>query len=100
MRGLALKSSAGATPSAARQVLLPKPLIKADGREARKRIAALEMVEERIHEQERNIQRLSREMQKAGEAKLHEKVHQLSWKVAQAQNTLEDLLKEWEKLAA
>jgi len=100
LRGLALKASAGATPSVARQILLPRPLIKADGREARKRIEALEMVEERIREQEGNIQRLSREMQKAGEARLHEKVHQLSWKVAQAQNTLEDLLKEWEKLAA
>jgi ATP-binding cassette subfamily F protein 3 len=100
LRGLALQSSTASTPVVAKQILLTRPMLKADGRETRRRIEALTMIEERIHQQESTIQRLSREMQKAGEAKSHEKVHQLSWKVAQAQNTLEDLLREWEKLAA
>jgi len=100
LRGLAPQASPASMPQLARHVLLAKPMIKADSRANRRRLEALAMIEARIHEQEVAIQRLSREMQKAAEAKLHDQVHQLSWKVAQAQNTLEDLLKEWESLAA
>jgi ATP-binding cassette subfamily F protein 3 len=99
LRGLSQREIAHTAPAATRQVLLPKPQIKGDSHAARKRIEMLATVEDRIHEQETIIQRLSREIQKAGEGKSFDKVHKLSWKVAQAQNTLEDLLTEWERLA-
>ena len=60
---------------------------------------SLALIEERIREQEHAIQRLSGELQKAGQAQHHEKAHKLSWQVAQAQAALDQLMSEWEKLA-
>jgi ATP-binding cassette subfamily F protein 3 len=92
---------APATPAArGRQaILLPKPLLRGDGKEARKRLESLAMLEERIRKQEAAVQSLSGELQRAGEDKAFELMHQLSWQVAQAQATLDSLMVEWEKLA-
>ncbi len=90
------------TPSApARQIILPpKPLMRANSKETRRRALELEQLEERIREQESLIQRLSAELQKiAGNSRDFEKVQQISWQVAQAQTKLENLLSEWEKTA-
>jgi ATP-binding cassette subfamily F protein 3 len=87
-------------PTRARTMILPqKPLAHDNSRETRQRMQSLTQIEERIHQQETTIQRLSAELQKAGVSDHHEKVHKLSWQVAQAQATLEQLMVEWEKLA-
>ncbi len=98
LRGLAQPSTSKAAP--VRHTLLHKPLIKVDGRADKKRMEAMQRVEENIRLQEGAIQRLTQEMQRAGAQQAHDKVHQLSWKVAQAQSTLDDLMVEWERLAA
>ncbi len=92
------------TPVPSRQsrqmILPPKPMARDNSKETRQRMQSLALLEERIHEHERTIQRLSSEMQKAGNTQQHERVHKLSWQVAQAQAALENLMDEWEKLAA
>ena len=86
--------------SEVRKIILPsQPLFKVDGKEARKRAQALDMLEERIRQQESSIKKLSRELQNAGQKQAHAQMHELSWKMAQAQNTLDELLHDWEKMA-
>jgi len=60
---------------------------------------ALTVLEERIHRQERALQKLTRELEQAGEGESFDELHQLSWRVAQAQSDLEYLVSEWERLA-
>jgi len=97
LRGMAQASDSKAAP--VRHTLLQRPLLKVDGRADKKRMEAMQRVEENIRQQETAIQRLTQEMQRAGTQQAHDKVHQLSWKVAQAQSTLDDLMVEWERLA-
>lgn len=80
-------------------ILLQKPLFHMDGKAARKRAQNLSLLEDRIHEQELAIRRLSAEMQKAGHAKSFEKMNQISQQVVKAQSTLESLMNEWESQA-
>ena len=81
-------ASASAAP--ARQILLPpKPLLRDNSKETRQRAQSLEMLEERIREQETAIQRLSSELQKAGQTQAFERINKLSWQVAQAQAALD-----------
>jgi ATP-binding cassette subfamily F protein 3 len=93
-----------ATPGAsapARQILLaPKPMMRDNSKQTRQRTLDLSMLEERIREKEKDIQRLSGELQKAGQAGTFDKINKISWQVAQAQAALESLMAEWEKLAA
>ncbi len=92
--------SAGA-PAKGQQILLrPKPMMRDNSKETRQRALDLEMLENRIREQETAIQRLSGEMQKAGGKKSFDHIQKLSWQVAQAQARLENLMAEWERLAA
>ncbi len=98
---LSRAAASAAGPTAARQVLLPqKPLVRADGKEARRKIQAIEQLEARIREQETSVQRLSAQLQKASDGRNFERVHQLSWQIAKAQAALDDLFSEWEKVAA
>jgi len=81
-------------------LLAPKPLVRDNSKETRKRVQTLSMLEERIRQQEAVIQQLSTELQKAGTSSKtqgYEHAHQLSWEVAQAQVILDNLLAEWEK---
>ena len=99
-REFVLRHAVRTTATKSRQMILPeKPLVRDNSRETRQRVQSLALIEERIREQESAIQRLSSELQKAGEAQHHEKAHKLSWQVAQAQATLEKLMSEWVKLA-
>ncbi len=83
----------------ASQILLrPKPMVRDNSQETRRRQQALELVEGRIREQETLLKRLSKELQVAGPKQSYEVVHQLSNQVAQAQAALENLMNEWEKL--
>ncbi|MBE0699661.1 MAG: ABC-F family ATP-binding cassette domain-containing protein [Anaerolineaceae bacterium] len=93
---------AAITPSApVRQIILPpKPMVRDNSKETRRRTQALEQLEERIREQENLIQRLSADLQKTGSnGQNFEKMQKISWQVAQAQANLEKLLSEWEKTA-
>jgi ATP-binding cassette subfamily F protein 3 len=99
-REFILRKVALSSPSAGRQILLaPKPMLRDNSRETRRKALQLETLEGRIREQETAIQRLSLDLQKAGEKQAFERINQISWKVAQAQAALEELMSEWEKLA-
>ncbi len=78
----------------------PRPLLRLDSREARKKAEALALVEGRIQQAENEIQRLSSALAQAGEKHAFEKVHQLSDQLARAQAALEQYMAEWDKLAA
>jgi ATP-binding cassette subfamily F protein 3 len=94
------RATANGNAAKARQILLqPKPLMRDNSKETRQRALDLSMLEERIREQESTIQRLSGEMQKAGDKKSFDHIQKLSWQVAQAQARLENLMAEWERLA-
>lgn len=103
LRGASRKPTAdgrpGRAPTRDAHTLLARPLIKGDGHAARKRIEEIERIETRIREQESAIQRLSHEIQRAGQAQAYERAHQLGWKVAEAQSALDQLMAEWERLA-
>ncbi len=95
-----LRRAAPSASAPARQVLLPpKPLMRDNSKQTRQRALDLAMLEERIREKEKDIQRLSGELQKAGQSGAFEKINKISWQVAQAQAALDSLRAEWEKLA-
>ena len=98
-REYVLQRSGRSLPVASRQALLPKPLFRKDSFDARKRAEQLAMLEERIHAQETALQRMAGELQKLNARRDFNRAHELSWQVAQAQTTLENLMQEWEKLA-
>jgi ATP-binding cassette subfamily F protein 3 len=82
----------------AQLILAPRPLLRGDDRETRRRLQSLAQLEQRIHEQEAAVRHLSGELQQMGTGKSFEHINQLSWKVAQAQSVLENLLAEWERM--
>lgn len=92
---------AALSPSAQpRQMLLkPKPMVRDNSRETRKRTQNLALLEERIRQQEASVQRLYSSLHKASQQQAFDRVNQLSREVAQAEAALENLLSEWEKLA-
>ena len=98
-REYVLRGAIRPTTKSASQILLrPKPMVRDNSRETRRRQQALELVEGRIREQETLLKRLSKELQVAGPKQSYEVVHQLSNQVAQAQAALDNLISEWEKL--
>jgi ATP-binding cassette subfamily F protein 3 len=99
-REFILRKAATASVAASRQTILaPRPMVRDNSRETRRRELELNQLEERIREYEHAIQRLSSEMQRAGQKQSHERIRQLSDQLAQAQAKLEDLMHQWEKLA-
>jgi ATP-binding cassette, subfamily F, member 3 len=87
-------------PQTARQApRLQKPLLRGDSFSARKHIESLERLENRIHEQEALVQRLSLKLQSTRQPQAYEHVHDLSRQFALAQVELERLMGEWERLA-
>jgi ATP-binding cassette, subfamily F, member 3 len=99
-------SRPGAGSAASHLILKPKPLARDNSRDTHRRQEALAMFEERIREQERSIQSLSRAVEEAGRAsasgerKALDRLHDLSRQMAQAEARLEALMNEWERLAA
>jgi ATP-binding cassette subfamily F protein 3 len=86
--------------SMTRQVLLrPKPMVRDNSKETRRRTQALQLLEERIREHEIALQRLYSALQKASEQKAFAKAHQISQEIAQTQAALDRMLADWEKLA-
>ena len=106
-RQFVLQKATGSQAGQGRKLLLTsRPIAKDNSQETKRRELALNQVEERIHEQEKSIQRLSRELDTMGrksgngDKNAFEQVHKLSWQVSQAQAKLEELMSEWEKLVA
>jgi ATP-binding cassette subfamily F protein 3 len=100
-REFILRGAARPEGKPASQILLrPKPMVRDNSQETRRRQQALELVEGRIREQELALKRLSKELQIAGPKQSYEVVHRLSNQVAQAQAALENLMSEWEKLTS
>ena len=100
-REFILRGAARPEGMPASQILLrPKPMVRDNSQETRRRQQALELVEGRIREQELAIKRLSKELQIAGPKQSYEVVHRLSNQVAQAQAALDNLMSEWEKLTS
>ena len=100
-RQFVLRRAAGSPAAPDRRILLaPRPMMRDNSQETRRRALALDQIEERIRHQEKTIQRLSRELEKAGRAgSSYEHLNDLSWKIAQAQAKLDELMSEWEQLA-
>jgi ATP-binding cassette subfamily F protein 3 len=97
-REYVLRKAARISSASARQLLLsPKPLVRDNSKETRRRVQNLDLVEARIREQESTLQRLSAELQKAGSSQF-ERVQELGWQVAKAQARLDELMQEWETL--
>jgi ATP-binding cassette subfamily F protein 3 len=107
LRAAAAGLESRSVAKAGRPVSLPgRPMIKGDGRATRKQLENLAQLEGRIHAHEIELQRLSKELQRAsqanaaGEKRAFERVRDLGWQVAHAQAELERLMTEWEQEAA
>ncbi len=95
------KAATSPTARAARSSMLtPKPLMRVDSREAKRRAEALAQVEERIHSRELEVQRIYSELQRASEKQDFVRAHRLSDQLAQVQADLDKYMSDWEKLAA
>lgn len=98
-REYVLRGAARPANKPASQILLrPKPMVRDNSQETRRKQQALELVESRIREQESVLKHLSRELQHAGPRQSYEVIQKLSNQMAQAQVALDNLMNEWEKL--
>jgi ATP-binding cassette, subfamily F, member 3 len=106
-REFAIRRAAGRASLAARKpeqaarqmARTPKPLIHGSDRESRRKQRAINELEERIQQQETIVKRLTRDLQKAGKAGAYDRTYQLGQQLAEAQNSLEDMLAEWESVS-
>jgi ATP-binding cassette subfamily F protein 3 len=99
-REYALRGAIQVGGSTRRQMLMPvKPLARDNSKQTRQRTQTLNMLEERINEQEATIHRLTHEVQAAGQANAYEKARRLGLDIAKAQARLDELMLEWEKTA-
>ena len=86
--------------ASARTILLPvRPMQRDNSQDTRRRQQRFDQLEERIRQQESSIQRLSHELERAGQRSAFNRVNELSWQIARAQADLDVLMAEWEKLA-
>jgi ATP-binding cassette subfamily F protein 3 len=85
------------SPSTRQLLLGPRPLVRDNSKDTRRRAQDLDLIEKRIREQENTLQGLSVELQKAGNGQF-ERLQDLGWQVARAQACLEELMQEWETL--
>jgi ATP-binding cassette subfamily F protein 3 len=100
LRGSVRRSSKKAPSSMQKLLMQSRPMARDNSKETRRREQSLNLVEERIREQELAVQRLSNDLQKAGKTQSYDRIHHLSSQLAKAQATLDDLMAEWERLAA
>jgi ATP-binding cassette subfamily F protein 3 len=96
-----LRRTTSSTGAAAPRILLKaRPMARDNSKDTKRRQQALDLLEERIREKELAMQRLSNQLQEAGKRSDFDQMHKISWQVAQTQASLEQLMGEWEKLAA
>jgi len=83
-----------------RQVILqPRPKAHDNSKETRKKQQALSRLEDRIQQQEHSLKLLSKTLQTAGNDRPHLRLREFGEAYSQAQDEMEDLMAEWEKLA-
>lgn len=90
----------GASPAPRKMLLQQAPLARDNSKETRKRSLQLEQLEERIRQKEKEIQHLSRELQKAAQKGGYGHMSELSNQMALAQANLDEYLHEWGELVA
>ena len=84
-----------------RQVILaPKPLARDNSKETRKYQQALSRLEDRIHKKELDLQRLSKALSKPNANQPYSRLQSISQAYAQAQSEMEELMEQWEAMAA
>jgi ATP-binding cassette subfamily F protein 3 len=84
-----------------RQILLsPRPQARDNSRQSQKRQKALSRLEERIRAQESTMQHMNNALRKTGKSLPFDQLQVLGTEYAQAQSEMEDLIEEWEQLAA
>lgn len=99
-REYVLRKPNGSNINTSRGILLKTTELPRDNsRTTKKRMLALEQVEERIRDHEHKIKKLSKQLEKAGVSGNFEQMNTLSRDIAKTQAHLEELLHEWEKLA-
>jgi ATP-binding cassette subfamily F protein 3 len=99
-RDYVLRKPSGNNINASRGILLKTTELPRDNsRATKKRMLALEQVEERIRDNELKIKKLSKQLEKAGASGAFEEMNTVSRDIAKTQAHLEELLHEWEKLA-
>jgi len=81
-------------------ILSPRPMARDNSKETRKLQQVLSRLENRIQQQESSMQQLSKALQRDGKDQPHDKVRDISLQYAQAQEEMEELIDEWEILAA
>lgn len=92
-------SRVAASAPAVKVLLSDKPMLRDNSKQTRQKAQALAQLEERIHEKEKLIQKVSRELQKVGANGGYDRANKLGWELADAQARLEELMRDWEKLA-
>lgn len=104
-REYVLRQATGIQAAQVHKIIVPaRPMARDNSKETKRRTEALNLIEERIREQELAIQRLSRELEKIGKANgsggknTYDQMEKISWQVAQAQARLDSLMNEWETL--
>ncbi|NMB90148.1 MAG: ABC-F family ATP-binding cassette domain-containing protein [Chloroflexi bacterium] len=98
-REYVLRRSRASGAPVQRPVLLHKPMLRDNSKKTKWKAQTLAQLEERIHEQEKTLQRLSAELQKSGARQNYERAHEISWQIAETQARLDELMAEWEKEA-
>jgi len=100
-RELILRKAVSASKAVTRQTLLtPRPMLRGNDMDTKRKKEALNRVEGRIREQENLIQKLSADLQGLGSGQNFNRMQKVSWQLAEAQAQLEHLMTDWERLAA
>ncbi|MCE1254405.1 MAG: ATP-binding cassette domain-containing protein [Anaerolineae bacterium] len=94
-----LRRNAGNSNALRQTLLVQRPMARDNSKETRRRTQAMDQLEERIRQQESAVQKLSFELQKAGEKEAFDRIQKLSVEFARAQANLDSLMEEWEKIA-
>ena len=91
--------ASGAAVLASRMILPAKPMARDNSKATRQKEQTLAKLEDRIHQQEAEILRLTSAMEQAGRKQAVDKIRELSMQTAHAQAVLDELMTEWEKTA-
>lgn len=91
---------AGRSPAARQTMSRPKTVLRVDGKADRQRAQSLQRLEDQIQNEETALKILYNGIQQASQEQDFTLAHELGQQAAHRQAVLEDLMWEWEKLAA
>lgn len=93
------RAAATATSQPQKLLLTPKPVLRGNEKATRKRVQNLQLLEERIRDDELALHRLYAEMQRSAAANNSQRTRELGDQIAKKQASIEALITEWEQLA-